>query len=612
MSMQTYLDVIDALAQVPPEAERGVTFLETPTGDRFVPYHQLAADARLLGRKLLARGLKAGDRVGVIVPHPEDFVPTFIGIVSAGLVPVPLYPPLALGRLDAYLDGTARILRAAAADVLVTTDKLATLLWATAAKIPTLSDVITVEALAKEPAPAPTDVVRPRPGDPVFLQFTSGSTAEPKGVVVTHQSLVAQCHALVSADCLDVDPVADTTVSWLPLYHDMGLIGFVLAPFYIRCNAVYIPTLSFVKRPSLWMEAHHRHKGTIAFAPNFAYARLAKRVTDAELERWDLSHVKILGCGAEPIQAATMRAFNERFAKAKLAPTAILPSYGMAEATLAMSMKNIREEMTIDRIDPALFTQKGEARPAIAGETLELVSCGRPIVGHEVGVFDEAGQRLPDRRIGELWFRGPSVTAGYFREPAATASVFREDGWLRTGDLGYLDGDQVYVTGRQKDIVIVNGRNYAPQAMEWVVEEVDGIRKGNVVAFSVPGRDTEEVVIAAETNEKDPARRAAIASQVRTHFAARMQITAADVVLLGVGDLPKTTSGKVQRKKTREQYLSRTLGQGSVRVAGNRGARLSIARHFVVGLANRLSNRAMRLWPRWPMTALVRRPSGRV
>jgi fatty-acyl-CoA synthase len=273
----TYVDVIDALAQVPPEARRGVTFVDTPAGDRFVPYHELAAQVRALGHKLAARGLAPGARVGIIVPHPEDFVPAFLATVSVGLVPVPLYPPLAMGRLDAYLEGTARVLGAADADLLLTTDKLATLLWSIKAKIPSLRDVVTLETLAAAPAPPPADLVRPRPGDPVFLQFTSGSTAEPKGVVVTHQSLLAQCTAIVGPECLDVHPVKDTTVSWLPLYHDMGLIGFVLAPLLVQCNAVYIPTLSFVKRPSIWMETHHKHRGTMAFAPNFAYARSRSR-----------------------------------------------------------------------------------------------------------------------------------------------------------------------------------------------------------------------------------------------------------------------------------------------------------------------------------------------
>jgi len=235
------------------------------------------------------------------------------------------------------------------------------------------------------------------------------------------------------------------------------------------------------------------------------------------------------------------------------------------------------------------------------------VSCGKPFPGHEIGIFSDDGKRLPERAIGEIRFRGPSVAGGYFQNPEATKATFLADGWLRTGDLGYLSDGNLYISGRQKDILIIHGRNYYPQAIEWQIEEVAGIRKGNVVVFSVPGADTEEIVVVAETGEVDPEKRRALAHQVKSHLSAATSLAARDVVLLGVGELPKTTSGKVQRRKTREQYLARTLGTEGVRTLGSAGERLLIARHFMLSLASRIGHRASTIWPWWPMSMVKQR-----
>jgi fatty-acyl-CoA synthase len=581
LGVNSYLDVLDGLADA--GDDQGLTFVGADgVTERTLGWRSLHRELSARGQRLLACGVAAGDRVALIIPEPDEFVLTFLGAVSVGLVPVPLYPPLALAKLDTYLDATARILAAAAADLLVTTAQVERVLWSVVPRAPTLRDLVTVERMAaRRPVAAPRPTVLP--SDPLFLQFTSGSTAAPKGVVVTHRSLLANGSAIVG-EGLQTDPAVDKGVSWLPLYHDMGLIGFVLAPLINRTPVVYLPTLTFVKRPTLWMDVIHRHRGTMTFAPNFAFARVAKRATDADLLRWDLSCVRVVGCGAEPINAATLRTFVDRLGRAGLRPNVLLPCYGMAEATLAMSFVGLGAELKVDRVDG-----------------LELVSCGRPFAGHEIGIFDDDGARQPDGAVGEIRFRGPSVAGGYFRDPKGTAQTFgpaSDGGWLRTGDLGYLRGGELYISGRSKDLLIVHGRNYYPQAIEWQVEEVAGVRKGNVVAFSVPGADTEEVVVVAETALTDPEARRALAAQVKKHLQGALSLTCADVMLLGVGQLPKTTSGKVQRRKTREQYLARTLAQDGVRTLGTGTDRFTLARHFMVSLASRMTHRARGLWRR--------------
>ena len=599
--------LLDALAARRRDGDgRGYTFLPSGGGaERYLGFRALVDEAEAYGRRLAALGLKKGDRVALVIPESDEFVLTFLGACTQGILPVPLYPPLSLGRLDAYVDSTARILEASAADVLVTTTRVQKVLWSVMDRVKTLRDLVTIEKLCAGPAPSADSLpaVEIAPSDPVFLQFTSGSTAAPKGVVVTHASLSANSQAILD-EGLDVRPT-DVAVSWLPLYHDMGLIGFVLAPLYRSVQSVFIPTLDFVRRPTLWMEAIHRHRGSMTFAPNFAFARVAKRATDADLARWDLSCLRAVGCGAEPIHPDTMRLFTERFAPVGLRPEALLPSYGMAEATLAMTFAGLDERVRVDVIDADACHERdvaepvdpaaGEAEDAAGAGVLGLVSCGRPFSGHEVGIFDEGGARLPERRIGEIRFRGPSVAAGYFRNPEATAAAFEpaeQGGWLHTGDLGYLADGELFITGRRKDILILNGRNYYPQGIEWQTEEVPGIRRGNVVAFSVPGESSEEAVIVAETGEQDEARRREIIQAVRTRINAEMGLAVADVHLLGVGEMPKTTSGKLQRRRTREQFLAGTLGGEGVRIAGSAAERLTLARHLAKSLVSRVRHRA--------------------
>ncbi|MCB9668140.1 MAG: fatty acyl-AMP ligase [Alphaproteobacteria bacterium] len=529
-------------------------------------------------------GLKKGDRVGLIIIEPEDFVLGFLGCLRIGVIPVPLYPPMSFGSLDAYSERTAKVLGDAEARVILASAKLQNVLWSLVDTVPSLERLVKAEDLRG--ARGTPDYPSITPEDIAFLQYTSGSTADPKGVMVTHGCLVANAKGIIH-EGLQISPEHDKGVSWLPLYHDMGLIGFVIAPICHAIPIVFIPTLRFIKRPNVWMDTIHRHRGTSSFGPNFAYALAARRARPSDLEKWDLSCVKVLGCGAEPIQAETMRMFTDTFhGPCGLPTTSIMPAYGMAEATLAISLKPAPENFVTVVCDAERFQETGRVESPEHGEraAIEHVGCGVPFADHEVVVMDESGNVLGDDREGELCVRGPSVTPGYYNNPEATSAAFR-DGWLHTGDLGFLHDGQVYITGRIKDLIIVNGRNVHPQAVEWAAAEVEGVRKGNVVAFSRPGESSEELVVVCETRDSEAAER--ITAEVRNVVQRELSLAVSDVVLLPSGSLPKTSSGKLQRRKTRQQYLLGRLGDDGTRTMGAGGSKRVLAKHLAKSLWSR-------------------------
>jgi len=584
------IGVIPALNACEGDRSRGFTFVgaKGPGEDLFVSFHDLRLAAQRRAAHYAAAGLRRGDRVALVVPEGEHFVPAFLGALWGGLIPVPLYPPVSLGKLDAFMDSLVGILNVATPRVLVTTDRVGKVLWSAVGRIPSIEKVIRTEDLAGEPPGEPPPAADLRDEEVAFLQFTSGSTALPKGVMVTHGSLAANCKAIILDGLKVGNGRADMAVSWLPLYHDMGLIGFVLAPVCYRISTALIPTLSFIKNATLWMEMIHKHRATLSFAPNFAYALVTKRAKPEQIARWDLSTMRAFGCGAEPINPDTMRAFLKAMAPAGLRPEALLPCYGMAEATLAMSFVPLDEPLRTDRIDSERYHGESKAVPVTNGSAfLEVVNCGRTFPGHQVAAQDERGRILPDRAVGELCFRGPSVSAGYWKNPEATKTAFRE-GWLRTGDLGYLVGGDVFVSGRIKDILIVNGRNYHPQRIEWLVDEIPGVRRGSAVVFTRPGAASEEIVVAAESRRQDfAALKAEIVSRVSEEF----QLAVSDVTLVPPGTLPKTSSGKLQRRKTREQYLKGSIGR-----SGRGGSsRLAVAKHLALSLVGRARHEVRKL-----------------
>lgn len=580
--LTTLADAIEDAALADPSrgfrfvSDEGVPGFEGRTqAETAFSYTAIERASARYGGALQALGLRKGERVALILPTNEDFILCFFGALRAGIIPVPIYPPLGLGQLQGYLDNTRHIVSKSGARMLITTQQIKRLLGTVQSECPALESVVAVEGIRESLEPLhPADI---RPSDVAFLQFTSGSTSRPKGVSVTHENLMANIKCIMH-DGLKITP-EDVGISWLPLYHDMGLIGFVLAPLVHRVPIVYLPPLLFLKRPVTWFQAFTRHKGSIAYAPNFAFALAVKRIRERELGGIDLSHWRVAGCGAEPIRPETLEAFEGAFGKVGFRKEALLPSYGMAESALAIAFTEINQGMKTIAVDSDTLWSAGTVRlvPEDAEGAVRLVSCGKAFPGHEIAVFamddDTSQSPLPGGTVGEIRLRGPSVMPGYWEDAERTRETFA-GGYLRTGDLGFLWDEQLFICGRVKEIIIINGRNYYPQDIEWEASRVQGVRKGNVIAFGSRAQsgDRERVVLAFELQDSTVSKEQAlalgesIALEIRKVVQEGLSLTLDDVVPLAAGVLPKTSSGKLQRGKTRELYEASEL-------SGRKGAR---------------------------------------
>jgi fatty-acyl-CoA synthase len=570
----TLVQAVRALAS---DRERGFVFVRSDGTERLISFAELAERAAARGTALASHGLKKGDRVALVVPEGDEFVISFLGALFAGLVPVPIFPQLSFKNIESYHATVGHIVQASGASLLVTTATTKPFVDPVRARVESLRAVVTVDDLAHAGTGSAEAIVTA--DDVAFLQFTSGSTSRPKGVVVTHGNLAANAAAFM-LDGLDRDPTVDKGVSWLPLYHDMGLIGFVVGPLFTNVPCVFMPTASFVRAPRLWLDKLHEHRGTITYAPNFAYALVAKRLKEKDVEGLDLSCVRVAGCGAEPIQAKALRDFAHRLEMARFNPRAFLPSYGMAEATLAITFMPLGEGLHTDRVDPKALTG-GDATVTAEEAAVEIVECGRAFPGHELAIVDDAGRRLADRRVGQIVFRGPSVAKGYYDDAELTAQAFKglageSPGvpWLHTGDLGYTVNGRLYVCGRVKDIIIVRGRNYYPTDIEWAVGELPNVRRGNVVAFGVTvdalgrpgdGVGEEQLVVCCEGTSTDAQ---AIREAATACVSAQFGLAAHEVVVAQLASLPRTSSGKPQRRKARQMYLDGTLPRARTVQAG--------------------------------------------
>ncbi|MCC7541446.1 MAG: fatty acyl-AMP ligase [Deltaproteobacteria bacterium] len=556
--------LVHALRRLRDFRHRGFYFINQEGKERFCSFGEMHDEAGRRGRILRDLGLAKGDRVAIVVPEGDEFVLSFMGALYAGVIPVPIYPRLTLRNLEAYVETVGHIADASGARVVVTSPNARQYVEGAVGKSK-LEALVTTEQLCPHPGPHPAggDTIVPidehiSPDDICFLQFTSGSTARPKGVRVLHRNLATNC-GLFMLDGLRRRESWDKGVSWLPLFHDMGLIGFVMGPLFTNIESVFLPTSSFARGPRIWLETIHRHRGTITYAPNFAYALAVKRLRDRDLVGLDLSSLRISGCGAEPIQAGVLREFAKRLEPVGFKSSTLLPSYGMAEATLAITFIGHDEEPSADRV-VAEDMGRRIATPATAetpeGKVAEIVSCGRPFRDHELRIVDDEGNVLGERRVGQIITRGPSIADGYFDNPAATAESFRADGWLYTGDLGYVADGNLYVCGRVKDMIIVRGRNFYPQDIEWLVGEMPSVRRGNVIAFAVSLGDTEGVVVCAEAAMSDEA---ALVPAIVSRVTDEVGIAPHDVAIVPLGTLPKTSSGKPQRRKTKQMYEDGTL-----------------------------------------------------
>jgi fatty-acyl-CoA synthase len=531
----------------------GLTWVELDERERSLSFPEIVARAGRVASALSSRGVAPGDRVAIVLPTGEAFSDAFFGALLAGAVPVPLYPPVRLGRLEEYHASTARMIGLAGPRIVLTDDRVGKLLGEAVRRARPPLGCHRVETLRSEASDRLTRTVEPESLG--LIQFSSGSTVDPKPVALTHGQLIAQLAAL---HALFPPPRVERHlgVSWLPLYHDMGLIGSLLSAIYYPGPLVLIPPEHFLARPALWLRAISRHRATISSAPNFAYAMCVKRVTDAELENVDLSSWQLALNGAEPVSVPAMRRFIERFSRCGFRRDAMMPVYGLSEAALAVTFTPPDGSARPLSVDPERLAH-GEIAPG----PREIASVGYPVPGCEIEIRDELGAVLPDLRVGRIHVRAPFVMLGYFEQPEATARALSE-GWLDTGDLGFLREGELHVCGRAKDLVIIRGANHSPQEFEDALEGVDGLRAGCAVAlgFVPEGGDGEALLVLVERangvaeSRDGELREAAIAAIVeRTH------VRPHTLELLAPGTLPRTSSGKLRRTEALRRYLSRTL-----------------------------------------------------
>jgi acyl carrier protein len=569
---QTLLDVL--LHRATHDGPRPHIHLRDEKGAQHViTFGELYRSAAAIARGLRARGLQPGQAVAIMLPTSSEFYSCFFGAQLAGGFAVPIYPPMRADRIEEYAARQSAILLSAEARFLITFRQAEAVAHLLQPQVPSLNGVVTAAKLASTGDGAAEFVPhRARASDLAFLQYTSGSTGDPKGVMLTHGNLLANMRAIIEA--IDFRPT-DVGISWLPLYHDMGLIGTWLTLLYFGLPVAVMSPLAFLTRPERWLWAVHKHRGTMTAAPNFAFELCVRKVKDEDIKGLDLSSWRAVLNGAEPVNAATLDRFCERFARYGFRPEALLPVYGLAEATLAVTVPPLERGPRVDRIDRQFFEREKRAVPAAPDDPapLEFVSVGRPICCCQVRIVDAQGQDVDDRVEGQLWFRGPSTTQGYYRNPEATSELLKgppQDRWADSGDRAYRADGEMYITGRVKDMIIKAGRNIYPHEVEEVAGGAPGVRRGCVVAFGVtdPQAGTERLVVVAETRtpprQLARAERAQIESSITERVADAIGLPPDVVELVPPGSIPKTSSGKLRRNETRRLYLEEALSTGKL------------------------------------------------
>ncbi|MDH3522341.1 MAG: AMP-binding protein [Acidobacteriota bacterium] len=531
---------------------RHITLLGSDGGSQEVTYGALRSSALEVAAGLQELGLEPAQTVGLMLPTGRDYFTAFCGVLLAGGVPVPLYPPARSSQIEDHLRRQAGILSTALARFLIAVPEVQPLARLLKAHVPTLRRTVTVTELAVAGARPAVPAVGEH--DVAFLQFTSGSTAAPKGVVLTHANLLANLRAIGRAAQLSS---ADVVASWLPLYHDMGLIGAWMGSLYYAMPLALMSPLAFLTRPARWLWAVDRHRATLSAAPNFAYELCLEKVEDAEIEGLDLSSWRGSLNGAEPVSAATVRRFTERFARYGYRPGSMMPVYGLAECSLALAFPPVGRGPVVDAVRRDALARAGRAEPAAAGDpdALRFVGAGFALPGHEIRIVDATGAEAGERQQGRIEFRGPSATSGYYRDAAATARLFHGE-WLDSGDLGYLAGGELFVTGRAKDLIIRAGRNIYPEELEEAVGDLAGVRKGCVAVFGSADEatGTERLIVLAETRETGEEARSRLRQRIQERAVDLVGTPADDVVLVPPHTVPKTSSGKIRRAAGRDLY----------------------------------------------------------
>ena len=585
-SPATLVDALEWHATEHPE-QTHILLADREDAPEPITFGDLRAEAASVAAGLIRRGIRPGETVAIMLPTGREFFAAFYGALYARTIPVPLYPPARPSQLEAHLRRVAAILANCESRVLLTfrgAERIAGLLRGLGTKLEiTATPQEIAEARASLPAPPVA------PGDTAFLQYTSGSTGRPKGVVLTHANLMANITSMLrvtgvtSADCF---------VSWLPLYHDMGLIGACFGALAAGFPLVLMSPFTFLSRPVSWLRAITRHRATITAGPNFAYELCLGKIEERELVGVDLSSLRLVFSGAETVSPHTVERFAARFAPYGLQSETLTPVYGLAECSLGLTFPPVGRGPLIDRVSRAKFLRTGIAFVADENDPspLRFVSCGSALPGHAIRIVNERGAVLPERTQGRIEFRGPSATSGYFRNPQETARLFDGD-WLDTGDLGYIANGELYVTGRAKDIIIRGGHNVHPQELEEAVAQLPGVRKGGVAVFPATDRHggTERIIVLSETREERPAAHAELISAIHRLAIDLIGVPVDEVVLAPPRTVLKTSSGKIRRAACRDAYERGKLGTTA------RSLPIQLIRLIFEAWINRLSRAGRRI-----------------
>ncbi len=540
------------------EPNRPHIYLQDDKGEEeIITYGALLEEARKVAGGLLALGLQRHETVAIMLPTSRQFFEAFMGIMLAGGIPVPIYPPIRADKIEEYALRAATILNSAEARILITFSQVETLSKLLRVFVKSMKAVTLVDTL--KTSKERLSNLKIANDEAAMIQYTSGSTSDPKGVLLSHHNLLSNIRATGKAVNLQPN---DVGISWLPLYHDMGLIGAWFSSLYFGFPVTIMSPLTFLARPERWLWAIHYHRGTLSAGPNFAYELCVRKIDDRDIEGLDLSAWRLAFNGAEEVKPKTLERFIKRFEPYGFKAESFYPVYGLAESSVALAFPPLYRGPKIDVIARVPFEKEGRAIPCLPTESpcLEFVCCGKAIPDHEIRIVDEEGRELGERQVGSLHFSGPSSMQGYYRNPEATRAIYHE-GWLDSGDLAYMAEGEIYITGRKKDIIVKAGRNIYPQEIEEVAAQVSGIRKGCVIAFGVldPRWGTEKLVIVAETIAERSKDRDEIALEVNEKVSVVLGIPPDEILLVAPKTIPKTSSGKLQRSACKRMYLEGSL-----------------------------------------------------
>lgn len=560
-----------------------LTLLEGDSA-RHITYGELLNRAEAACQALRRRGVLPGEHIAIMLPTCEDYFATFFGILLVGAVPVPLDPPSNQDKLDERLGRQVAIMNNAEVSTLISARAAEEIEAVFESKVSSLTRVITSGELLADTGGS---VVAPErkffsAEDVSLLQYTSGSTADPKGVALTHAALLSNVRAIGEVLRINSD---DVVVSWLPLYHDMGLIGAWFGSLYHGCRLVIMPPKAFLAQPQRWLWAIHDHRGTLSIAPNFAYELCASRLDGPAIAGLDLSSWRAAMNGAEPVSPGTMKRFCDRFAPHGLRPETLSPVYGLAENCVALTLPRRVGPLRVDTIDRAEL-QRGQAALPVADNqpgALQVVGCGHTIPEHDLRIVDADGFPNAERREGRVQFRGPSATRGYHRNPDANERLFDGD-WLETGDLGYVADGELFLTGRSKDVIIRAGRNIHPHEIEQAIANIERVHKGGAAVLGIAdqARGTERLAVVAETRAQDQESRDEIAARIQSAVRPILGGFPDDILLVRPGAIPKTSSGKLRRAECRDRYLAGRI-QGTRRVTSWLARSLATSASFLIG-----------------------------